>query len=87
MTARQRFVSSMLAWLDARLVPPGVQVTATTPLFASGLISSIKVLELIAYTERAIGRTIADKDIRLDNFCTVERIAEAFVRGEDHAAA
>jgi methoxymalonate biosynthesis acyl carrier protein len=85
--ARLCFVNDMVSWLNARLAPPGVCVTAATPLFASGLISSIKVLELIAFTERAIGHPIADKDIRLDNFRTVERIAEVFVREEDHAAA
>jgi hypothetical protein len=45
------------------------------------------VLELIAFTERAIGRTIPDRLIRLDNFHSVERIAFVFVREEAEDAA
>lgn len=87
MNARASFIALTLDWINARLAPPGVIVTADTRLFAEGIISSIKVLDLIAWTERAIGREIADVDIRLDNFRTVERIAEVFVKEEQHAAA
>jgi acyl carrier protein len=88
MTTRRRFQREMLAWLNARLAPPGVHITADTALFASGVINSIKILELIAFTERAIGREIADTFIRLDNFRSVERIALVFVSEEvDDAAA
>ena len=86
-TTREVFIADMIAWLNARLAPPGTVVDADTALFASGVISSIKVLELIAWTERAIGRQIADRDIRLDNFRTVARIADVFVKEESHAAA
>ena len=88
MSARDRFRVAMLAWLNDRLAPPGVHITVHTELFASGVINSIKVLELIAFTERAIGLEIADRFIRLDNFRSVERIACVFVTGEaDDAAA
>ncbi len=88
MTAtRARFVARMLQWITARLAPPGVVVGARTPLFASGLVSSIKVLDLIAWTEREIGREIPDAQIRLDNFHSVQRIAEVFVLEKADAAA
>jgi len=87
MNARARFLALTLDWINTRLAPPGVIVAADTALFAQGIISSIKVLDLIAWTERAIGREIADVDIRLDNFRTVERIAEVFVKEEQDAAA
>lgn len=84
---RARFVARMLSWIQARLAPPGVIVTERTPLFASGLVSSIKVLELIAWTEREIGRAIPDAQIRLDNFHSVARIADVFgVEARDAAA-
>jgi acyl carrier protein len=86
MTNRQ-FVAEMLSWIALRLAPPGVVVDAATPLFASGLVSSIKVLELIAWTERAIGHPIPDTQIRLDNFHSVQRIADVFVEEEEDAAA
>ena len=70
-----------LAWLNRRLAPAGVTLDAATPLFADGLIDSVRILELIAWTERAIGREIADASIRMDNFLSVERIADVFVGG------
>jgi len=85
MTNRDQFVSAMLAWVNARLAPPGVAVDANTPLFAAGIISSIKVLDLIAWTERAVGYEIADVQIRLANFHSVARIAEVFVEEDRHA--
>ena len=68
----------MLDWLNRRLAPPGVTIEADTPLFRSGLIDSIRILDLIAWTERATGSPIAERDIRVDNFHTVGRIAEVF---------
>lgn len=87
-SARARFIAQTLAWINERLVPPerGVVVEAHTPLFASGIINSIKILELIAWTERLTGKQIADADIRLDNFRTVERIADVFVEEARRAA-
>jgi len=84
---RAHFVAEMLHWITLRMAPPGVVVDACTPLFASGLVSSIKVLDLIAWTERAIGRAIPDAQIRLDNFHSVQRIADVFVEDEEDAAA
>ncbi|MND03194.1 hypothetical protein D3C83_229050 [compost metagenome] len=68
-----------LAWLNARLAPPGVVVTEDTPLF-DGLIDSIRILKLIAWTERATGRQIPDDQIRMDHFQNVSAIADTFVR-------
>lgn len=87
MISRERFVAEMAAWINARLAPPGMRVDAQTPLFASRVINSIKILELIAWTERATGRPIPDVQIRLDNFHSVERIAAVFVTEANDAAA
>ena len=76
--ARELFARDMLAWLDARYAPPGVVIDAETPLFRDRLIDSIRILELIAWTERATGREVPDAQIRMDNFATVARIAETF---------
>jgi acyl carrier protein len=72
------FVEAMLDWLNGKLAPPGVRIDADTPLFRTGLIDSIRILELIAWTERATGRLISDRDIHMDNFRTVARIADVF---------
>lgn len=81
------FVAGMIDWLNERFAPERVVVGAETPLFESGLINSIRVLEIIAWTEEAIGTEIADSRIRMDNFRTVRRIAQVFIEeGIDVAA-
>jgi acyl carrier protein len=84
-TTRPRFVTEMLEWLNRRLAPPGVVIEAETPLFRTGIINSIRILELIAWTERATGRPIPDREIRMDNFQSVGRIADVFVE-DSHVA-
>lgn len=84
---RDEFVARTVAWLNRRLAPPGVVVGADTPLFDGGLINSIRILELIAWTERAVGRRIPDTSIRMDNFRTVSRIADVFMGGPSRVGA
>ena len=85
MSARARFEIAMVAWLNTRFMAKGVVVTADTPLFAKGLIDSLGILELIAWTEVNTGQVVPDERIRMDNFGTVARIARMFVREEAHA--
>ncbi|HEY2378215.1 MAG TPA: acyl carrier protein [Gemmatimonadaceae bacterium] len=80
------FVSRTVDWVNRTLVPPGVTVDADTPLFANGLINSIRILKLIAWTEHALGIRIPDTQIRMDYFRTVRRIAETFAGDSDVAA-
>ena len=82
---RATFLAELLAWLNGRFSPDGPPIRAETPLFAGGLIDSLRVLELIAWTERAIGHEIPDAAIRTDNFATPARIAELFAREESDA--
>jgi len=89
-TGQQRaFIVDMLGWLNEEIAPKGVVITPDTQLFAGRLLDSLRVLELIAFTEQAIGATIPDAQIRMDNFQTVSRIASVFLRekeGENAAA-
>ena len=71
----------LLAWLNERFAPDGPRIVAATPLFAGGLIDSLRILELIAWTERAIGREITDGEIRTDNFASAARIVDTFAGG------
>lgn len=90
MTGRQgRFVTAMLAWLNDEVAPTGVVIAAETQLFAGRLLDSLKVLELIAFTEQSIGSAIPDAQIRMDNFQTVSRIAAVFLleKEDENAAA
>jgi len=86
-SARERFEREMVRWIEERIAPAGVRIDASTPLFARGILNSIRILELIAWTERAVGRPIPDVQIRLDNFHSVARIARVFVPEADDAAA
>jgi acyl carrier protein len=72
------FIERILAWMNRRVAPPGVTIEADTELFAGGLIDSIRILYLIAWTERETGRAIPDERIRMDNFATARRIAQTF---------
>jgi hypothetical protein len=78
---RDAFVREMVAWVNRRFAPHGPPVGADTPLFGGGLVNSLGILELIAWTERAIGRPIADGDIRTDNFASAARIVDTFAAG------
>lgn len=84
---QEEFTRQMLVWLNEEIAPKGVRVDVDTPLFATRLLDSLKVLELIAFTEQAIGRAIPDPDIRMDNFQTVARIAAVFLPLDVNVAA
>ena len=87
MSNRADFIRRMVVWLNEDVAPKGVTVLADTPLFATRLLDSLKVLELIAFTEQATGRAIPDSHIRMDNFQTVSRIASVFFPVDDHVVA
>lgn len=78
---REAFVRETTRWLNTRLVPGG-GIRPDTPLFEGGLIDSLKVLRLIAWTEQAIGRRIPDEMIRTDHFHDVRHIARTFLEEE-----
>jgi acyl carrier protein len=75
-SASATFTDELLAWLNRRFAPARIELH--TPLFAGGLINSIRILELIAWVERATGGEIPDAQIRMDNFGTPARIAQLF---------
>ena len=78
--SQRTFIADMLGWLNEEIAPKGVVVTEDTQLFAGRLLDSLRVLELIAFTEQALGSAIPDAQIRMDNFQTVSRIASVFLR-------
>jgi acyl carrier protein len=58
-------------------------VDARTPLFESGLVDSLAILELIAFVERATGRPIPARQVHIRHFGTIERICTAFWHEHD----
>jgi acyl carrier protein len=75
------FLEALLAWLNGRFARDGVVIGADTPLFTSRLIDSLRILELIAFTERGLDLRIPDSAVRMDNFATPRRIAKVFAAG------
>ena len=84
-TREAAFLAELLVWLNARFAPGGPAIAADTPLFAGGLIDSMRILDLIAWTEAASGREVPDAQIRMDNFGSAARIAALFGGGGDDA--
>jgi acyl carrier protein len=83
--SREIFLEELIEWLNARLAPPGVTIGPDTPLFVGGMIDSIRILELIAWTERATESVIPDRMILTDNFRTPRRIRDVFMKEERNA--
>ena len=69
-----------LSW--RRRSPATVHVEGDTPLFESGLVDSLAILELIAFVEEATGRTIPARQVQMKHFGTINRICAAFWREE-----
>jgi hypothetical protein len=84
-SARETLERELVTWLNERFAPDGPYIGADTPLFAGGLVDSLRILELFAWPEGAIGREVPDRAIRTDNFACAARIAELFAT-EDHDA-
>jgi len=82
---REAFEGELLDWLNRHHGREGRFIRRDTALFRERWLDSLAILELIAWTERAIGRTIPDEQIRMDHFRSVADIALQFVRGDDDA--
>lgn len=64
--------------------------TAVTPeqdLFAEGLVSSMTALQLVVHLEQTYEIDVAGKDLRLDNFRTVDAMVTLVLRLQAAAAA
>ena len=78
----------LLQFTRDQLAPPEVasSITVDTRLFEDRVIDSLKVLELIAFLQSALGRKIPDAQIVLGNFRTIATIARVFTSGDPVAA-
>jgi acyl carrier protein len=55
-------------------------IDGATPLFESGVIDSLGVLELLAFVEGATGREIPARMVEMRHFGSVDRICDTFWR-------
>lgn len=69
----------LLNYVNNELLAEGnLRAEPDTLLFADGWIDSLSILKLIAHVELLIGREIPDQEIVMENFRTVDTIAEHF---------
>lgn len=71
--ALKHFVQSLALARDTRGT-----VRVNTPLFASRLIRSIEVFDLIVLIEELTGRAVPDEEVTLRNLRSIQAITEAF---------
>jgi acyl carrier protein len=81
---REEFARELIAFiggpLSARRRGPAVvdNIDGSTPLFESGLIDSLAIIDLLAFVEAATGTRIPMRQIDMQYFGTVERIVRTF---------
>jgi acyl carrier protein len=89
----QRIVSpaklevQLVRFINETLLGGAGNVDCDTRLFEEGHINSLRILDLIAAVEKAIGAKIPDRAVRLANFRTVATIVRAFHPSADKEAA
>ena len=69
--------AELLAFLEGRTK---ASLTVDRDLFASGLVSSLFAMELVVHLESSYGISIVGTDLQLDNFRTVQKMAELVLR-------
>jgi acyl carrier protein len=74
---------ALLAFVrDDLLKGRDVEIHRDTYLFEEGLVDSLGILQLIAFLELRIGRTIADSEIVMEHFRTVSAMDRRFGGGD-----
>lgn len=77
------FIAGPLFARHARLTGP-MAIDGATPLFESGIIDSLGIVDLLAYVETETGRAIPVRKVDMRYFATVDRICQSFwVDGKD----
>jgi methoxymalonate biosynthesis acyl carrier protein len=54
---------------------PDIQLGVDDDIFALGFINSLFAMELVMFIEKTFGFTVANRDLRIDNFRTVGAMA------------
>jgi acyl carrier protein len=55
-------------------------------IFALGFVNSLLAMQLVAFVEKEFGVTVGDEDLDLDNFRTIQAIANLVARKRGAAA-
>lgn len=80
---RKKFSYNLLTFIKSSLLKNKTKgINERTLLFEEGLINSMKIIELIAYIEKALGIEVKDDKMSMEFFGSVEKIANTFVPNE-----
>jgi acyl carrier protein len=81
---REAFAAALIAFIEGPLfarhgtAPRATTIDASTPLFETGVIDSLGIIDLLAFVEAATGRAIPMRKVDMRYFGTVGRITRAF---------
>lgn len=81
---REAFAAALIAFIEGPLFArhgaarPSMDIDVSTPLFETGIIDSLGIIDLLAFVETATGRPIPMRMVDMRFFGTVERITRAF---------
>jgi acyl carrier protein len=82
--SREAFAAALIAFIEGPLFArhgasrPSMTIDASTPLFETGVIDSLGIIDLLAFVETATGRPIPMRKVDMRFFGTVDRITHAF---------
>jgi acyl carrier protein len=82
---REAFARALIEFIGGPLIARhgerSVVVDASTPLFETGIIDSLGIIDLLAFVETATGKTVPMRKLDMRFFGTVDRICSAFWDG------
>jgi acyl carrier protein len=86
---REEFVRALVEFIQGPLfarhgVSPA-NIDAFTPLFESGAIDSLGIIDLLAFVEQATGTPVPLRKVDMRFFGTIDRIAHTFWRGAERS--
>ena len=70
--------TQILSFIEARF--PQASIETGQDIFSLGYINSLFAMELVMFIEKTFGLTIPNDELRIDNFRTVEAMAELVAR-------
>lgn len=80
---KNKFTQKLLTFIKLSLLKsPKKNINEKTLLFEEGLIDSMKIIELIAYVEKALHIEVTEDKISMEYFGSVKKITETFLTNE-----
>lgn len=83
-TGREHAVTKIRGFLVEECYVPERELANDVPLFTSGRLGSLDMIDLSAFLETEFGLEVADSDVSIEHFDTVDMIAD-YVAANDGA--